>query len=192
MRGVRKYGWRVLLFIVLVVFTGCCDEDCASAPEPKYCGKPLETSGEAVLTPDSPTLRIVSDTGVLECGAICYLNCRWSSLGANERPDNLDSSNVPTITVKFGTVEGGVAADVKPARNPDIYGMWQSSFQFPKKEPKGVTKQVHYVITATLKQPIIKVPGKGPTIALPFLGTLIGPKPNPVYVNGKIMYSGVP
>jgi hypothetical protein len=181
----KKYTSRILLLLLLVCFLGCDDVDCNSQAGP--CEKKDTVSEKGQLTSDNPSMVVKGGKATKCCGAsvrVCY---NWTGADLDVTPSETDK---PQISVKFGTVEGGVLKDTgtqslitRPAK------MWATIIDY---EGEGIEKGsvydiVHFTVKVTLKQPLIKLP-KGPTISLPFIGPLIGPKPRPVDVSVDITY----
>jgi len=182
---VKKYASRVLLILLLACFIGCDGESCSSPKGP--CDKNYTFMEKGQLTPDNPTLVVKGGKATKCCGASVRVTYIWTGADTNVAPSENDK---PQVTIKFGTMEGGVLKEVEtrslvtaPAKK------WATIIDY---EGEGIKKGsvydiVHFTAKVTLKQPLIKLP-KGPTISLPFIGPLIGPKPKPVDVEVDMTY----
>jgi hypothetical protein len=147
---------------------------------------------EASLSPANPTLRVSTGVGALECGAGCQVLYDWDD--EEYKSTSAAKKNRPPVSVKFGTQEKGLNVrgeneEVPPG--PSRFG-WELGAHLPMgadTDKKVTVTKVHFVALVTLNQPLVKLPGKAPTIRLPFIGTtLIGPSPGPVRVNVTINY----
>ena len=187
MKWLKRYASRILLLALMLFLIGCDEEECNYTP-PSFCGMEGLKSGSTTLTSANPTLRVTSGTAILECGAHGTVQYGWSD---NANLSDAAKKSRPPVTIKFGTQEKGVNI---PAENQPA-GLafnlpWVASLSYPGEDPNQVkhTTKVHFVALVTLNQPLIKLPSKGPTISLPFIGAIVGPKPEAVDVQVDFDY----
>lgn len=183
---VRRYASRILLVALMFLFLAC-DEEGGCGVSEWYCEHGGQKWDEGTLTSTNPSLRVATDTATLECGATCNVYYSWES----ETPGLPDPARKrPPVTVKFGTREKGVNITAKSEPADGGNYAWLATATSSARELKEGQNptEVHYVAVVTLNQPLIKTPTGGLTIALPLLGTIIGPKPEPVDVRVVIDY----
>ena len=70
-------------------------------------------------------------------------------------------------------------------------GMQEAQYNHPRRKRDSKVVPCHFVIQVIMQQPLIKLPGKAPTIALPFIGPIIGPKPRDVDFMVYLKYNEV-
>lgn len=210
----RGYASRLFLLLVLMAFVACDDDGgCTMGSDP--CGEGVMIrrgfSDPVILTEANPTVRIITDDACAVGGSgefyVYYQyrdipttpgtttyteNPATNSKGSTISPDvkQATEKDKPLVTVKFGTVEKGVqngAIDKKPGF---INGWWAvNGSGSPPKVKEGTTPApIHYVLSVTMQRPLIKLPGKAPSIVLPFIGPIIGPHPRDVEVRIILEY----
>lgn len=196
----QQYISRVLLLVIcLLVFVGSKGEcDCDEGVSP--CGSSVEKVVDTVLTESNPSVKIQTDAACPYGGGIGIVFYQYNDIA----PDNLDEppppdaakieatrkKEQPSITAKISVLEGGGQPGEK---EPVMYkgnGLycWREACEAPRIKEGTNPAPIHYVLTITMQKPLIKLPGKGPTIALPFIGQVIGPKPRDLHVKAAINY----
>jgi|GEM_PF-6163387 len=195
-----EYVSRVVLVIILMIFIGCSDEECEN---PKMACGPIVTITRGtgypeILTDKNPTLRLVTDDACPYMSEATYsINYQYHDIpsinsGTMQYPaKQATAQDKPSITVKFGTLEKGVQNDPGPSKPAFDSGEWEvhgSGGPGGKKEGAALPP-VHYVLTVTMQRPLIRLPGKAPTIALPFIGPVIGPQPRDVDLRVELKYN---
>jgi hypothetical protein len=194
-----KYVNRLILVMILMVFLGCDDTGCGNPNS--ACGQSVKiTRGSGIperLTEQSPTLRIVTDDACPYMSEATYsLYYQYHDIpslnrGTMQYPARqATEQDKPSVSVKFGTLERGVQNNPGPSKPAFGSGEWEvhgSGGPGGKMEGAALAP-VHYVLTITMQKPWIRLPGKAPTIALPFIGPIIGPQPRDVDLRVELNY----
>ena len=210
----RKYSSRFFLLLVLLIFIGCDDdESCSMSPE--ICGEGVMIrrgfSEPVILTDKNPSLRVITDEACA-VGGICKYNVYYQyhdiptipgtftvttdpkthTTGTTQTPDKKQATekDKPSVTVKLGTLEKGVQKDAGSKKPGFINGWWAvSGTGGPPKIKEGTEPApIHYVLSVTMQRPLIRLPGKAPSIVLPLIGQIIGPQPRDVEVQVILEY----
>jgi len=194
----RKYSSRIFFLLILLIFAGCSDTCLRSTEQP--CGKRLSfqwgVPEPVVLTSTNPAWKQITDDacGADSCTYTVTYQYRdistYSKEGSGIVYKDASEQERPPLTVKVGTTEKGTQ---KIGDKSFSNGWWSVSGVIQPPPTKKGEKVVpcHYVIQITMQQPLIKLPGKAPTIELPFIGPIIGPKPKDVEFKVSIEYSEV-
>ena len=209
----RKYLSRFFLLLILLAFIGCEDEGCSTGADP--CGEGVMIkrgfAEPVILTDSNPTIRIITDDACAVGGVGEYHvyyqyrdipttpgttthfeNPATNTKGSTSSPDvkQATEKDKPLVTVKFGTLEKGVQNNAGNKKPGFINGWWAvDGLGSPPKVKEGTNPApIHYVLSVTMQRPLIKLPGKAPSIVLPFIGPVIGPQPRDVEVQIILEY----
>jgi hypothetical protein len=187
----RKYASRFLLVIVLVAFLGCAEGESCEGP-PQVCGADVEIrkgfTDHIVLTDSNPSIRVITDDACALGGAAVYkVYYRYHDVPEPPRGTYAtpEPKNKPSLSVKFGTLEKGAKSQKLSSGFVDTSGQHLiEGADGPPKVKEGTNPApIHYVLSVTMLRPLIRLGGKtAPTIALPFIGQIIGPQPRDVDV----------
>lgn len=210
----RKYASRFFLLIIMIAFIGCEEGESCEGP-PDVCGETIQIkkgfAEPIILTDSNPSFRLITDDACA-LGGFAEFTVQYQyhdipikppEYTHTEGPGSSFSSSTPairqgtekdkpSITVKFGTIEDGVHKDANVNKPGFVNGEWVIRGTGGPRKVKEGTKPapIHYVLTVTLQRPLIRLPGKTPpTIALPFIGQVIGPKPRDVDVHIYLSYT---
>jgi hypothetical protein len=187
----RRYLSRFLILLILCSILGCDDVACKSSDS--RCGYDVTFSDKVVLTEKSPSMRFTPETKACIYQTYSYtVAYQYADLGLDlGMIRNATEKDKPDVTIKFGTVEHGVLSSSSKNTPTFNYGRWNVSGKgaLPKPKEGETAEPLTLVLSVAMQKPLIKLPGKGPTIALPFIGTIIGPAPRDVRVSVSISYS---
>jgi hypothetical protein len=183
----RRYLSRFTLLLLLCAFAGCSDDGCAAPIS--LCGKAVNYNEAFTLTGQNSSKRLISPDQA--CGMSGYVySVNYGYENFTDGDPSL-SKNKPNITVKAGTVEHGVLSSgkAKPVYSAE-YKMWTVSEEVRIPQPKKDEdfKPFTLVLTVTMNKPLIQLGSKTPTISLPLIGTIIGPKPKDVKCEASMAY----
>ena len=176
-RNSWKWVRFVVLFIILFSFLTCEDDSCAKT----NCGDRGQLEKIAVLTPSNSTVAYATDTACAVNGAAYLIHYHWV--------DNPKASDRPPISIKVSTLEGtsGRVEHYGISRGPNG-DYWSEAFSVKGGSNNKENATCRYAVRITLQRPLIKLPAKGPSFSLPFIGPVIGPDPGPVQVEVGIDY----
>lgn len=188
---------RGLLILLILCFAACEGEDCSMMDNPG-CRDATEAqvSKDLVLTAENPSVKLVSDTAVINCGMSAIIEYRWEdfvpiNMKTGELGTGMDAKDMPPISLSLSSSTGGRwgSDQFSEARNNDQW--WRREIHgnagLNEKDPDTL-QTCKYTFTVTLKKPLISLPGKGPVIKLPIIGTILGPKVRNVNIKAGLNY----
>jgi hypothetical protein len=188
---------RCLSILLILCFAACEGEDCTMGDNPG-CRDNTDTNvtKDVVLTAENPSVKLVSDTAVINCGMSALVEYRWEDYKPIDfktgEGAGLNAKDMPPITLSLTSSTAAHHGDSEFSEPRDNNEWWRREIHgnvgLNEKDPETL-QTGKYTFTVSLRKPLISLPGKGPVIKLPLIGTLIGPKVRNVHIRAALNYS---
>jgi hypothetical protein len=201
-------GWPIIRFVILVLilFTiGCEEDESCSMSGNSECGETNEAANIAIITAGNPYAEVMTGDACRKGEAQYMVLYRYVDQSKQEGFYEHPLSEKPPISMKLSTKEYGnvnVGSSIFSSSKPGdaargettgtVYnGYWKvtSEGAMIDKKYQDIKSPIHWKLSVTLQRPLVTLPSKNaPTIKLPLLGTIIGPKPRDVEVKMYVDY----
>jgi hypothetical protein len=187
----KRYFSRFTLLLLGCAFVGCGDNAGCEMTVNLYCGETKTYNDEFTLTEQNSSKRLTSPGQSCAFGSYHY-RVAYRYQNSTDGDPSL-AKNRPNIRVKVGTVEHGVlsgSGNAKPVYNAE-YQLWvvEDVLALPEPKKDEEAKPFTLVMSVTMNKPLIQLGSTAPTISLPVIGTIIGPKPKDVFCQATMWYS---
>jgi hypothetical protein len=189
---------RCLLILLILCFAACEGEDCSMEDNPGCRdATDAQVAKDLVLTSENPSIKLVSDTAVINCGMSAIVEYRWEDykpldLKTGEIGTGLNAKDMPPMTLSLNSSTGARFGNDQFSEPRDNAEWWRreihGSIGLNEKDPETL-QTGKYTFTVSLQKPLISLPGKGPVIKLPIIGTILGPKVRNVHIRAALNYS---